>query len=147
VALALCISLISCSSSKSKSPSTSSAGGTPSDQITALFTSFFNGKTSATAKVGQLQNGQTFASLLEAQAKSALAKGASAKVSSVTLTSASLATVKYTISINGTAALPDQTGYAVLENGQWKVADASFCGLLALEQANAPACSGVKTPS
>jgi hypothetical protein len=34
-------------------------------------------------------------------------------------------------------ALPDQTGQAVLQDGVWKVSDASFQALLQLEQAGA----------
>jgi len=69
-----------------------------------------------------------------------LAATASAKVNSVTVTSPTQATVKYDILISGTPALSGQTGVAVLENGTWKVGDASFCALLGI-------ANGGKAPS
>jgi hypothetical protein len=44
-----------------------------------------------------------------------------------------LADVTYNIVVGGSPALSNQTGTAILQNGTWKVGDASFCGLLALE--------------
>jgi hypothetical protein len=41
--------------------------------------------------------------------------------------------VSYNITLNGTAALSNQTGTAVYEGGIWKVGDVSFCQLLKLE--------------
>jgi hypothetical protein len=41
--------------------------------------------------------------------------------------------VKYDILLNGTPALTNQTGTAVLDNGTWKVGVTSFCGLLTIE--------------
>jgi hypothetical protein len=41
--------------------------------------------------------------------------------------------VTYDILLNGTPALSNQKGTAVLENGTWKVGVSSFCGLLSLE--------------
>jgi hypothetical protein len=61
-------------------------------------------------------------------------------VTSVTITSATQAKVIYNILLGGQTALSKQTGVAVYENGTWKVGDASFCGLLALE-------NGGKAPS
>ena len=55
-----------------------------------------------------------------------------AKVTGVTLTSATMATVKYNLTSGGSTLLPNQTGTAVLENGVWKVGDASLCGLIKL---------------
>jgi hypothetical protein len=71
---------------------------------------------------------------------SALGSSASAKVSAVKVTSTSQATVTYTVYLGNTAALPNTKGVAVLENGTWKVSDASFCQLLALQ-------NGGKAPS
>ena len=36
--------------------------------------------------------------------------------------------------------LKDQTGYAVLEGGKWKVADETLCGLVSLAGTPPPAC-------
>jgi hypothetical protein len=56
-------------------------------------------------------------------------------VSKVTLESPTQAKVIYTIFVSGTPALTNQTGVAVYQNGVWKVGAASFCGLLAVENA------------
>ena len=37
-----------------------------------------------------------------------------------------------------TPALTNRSGVAVYQNGTWKVGDASFCGLLALENGGKP---------
>jgi hypothetical protein len=105
---------------------------------------FFNGKTGAAQKIALLQNGQTFASVIKAQASSTLATGASAAVTAVVVESATTATVSYNIDLNGSAALSNQTGTAVYQDGMWKVGDVSFCALLTLENAGkAPSvCAG-----
>jgi hypothetical protein len=104
---------------------------------------FFAGSTSAAKKVTLLQNGQTFASTIKAQAGSGMAATASAVVTAVVVESASTATVSYNIDIGGTSALSNQTGTAVYQDGVWKVGDISFCKLLTLENGGkAPAvCS------
>jgi hypothetical protein len=109
--------------------------------ITANWVKFFDGTSSAADKVALLENGQQFASAIEAQAGSPLAKSVSAVVSSVTVDSATTATVKYSLALGGTVALPDQTGQAVLQDGVWKVSDQSFQALLALEGATTPSTS------
>ena len=69
-----------------------------------------------------------------------MASSASATVTKVTVTSPAQATVTYTVLLGTTPALTNQSGVAVYQNGTWKVGDASFCGLLALE-------NGGKAPS
>jgi hypothetical protein len=85
-----------------------------------------------------MQNGQTFASIIQAQSSSSLAKSASAKVLKVAVTSPEQATVTYNVLLSGTTTLSDQTGTAVYQAGTWKVGDVSFGGLLALECGKAP---------
>jgi hypothetical protein len=102
-------------------------------QITANWEAFFSAATPTSRRVELLQNGQTFAAVLSAQAKSPLASSASAKVQKVAMVSATQAKVSYDIVVGGSPALTSQTGVAVLQNGTWKVGDASFCGLLTLE--------------
>ena len=81
--------------------------------------------------------------MIEAQAQSGLAKSASAKVTAVSVTSPTKATVKYDIFLAGKPALTNQAGQAVYQDGTWKVGDASFCALLALENGgNAPSVCG-----
>jgi hypothetical protein len=118
----------------SSSPATSSsapAGSGTAATITKNWETFFNGKTPVSTRVSLLQDGSQFptASL----APSSLSSGASAKVLSVTGIGAASATVKYTILLDGTPALKNQVGTAVLQDGTWKVGIANFCNLLKLE--------------
>ncbi|MHB1536075.1 MAG: hypothetical protein ACYC1D_15990 [Acidimicrobiales bacterium] len=122
-------------------PGGGSTTGAAQAAITKAWSAFFNGNTPAAEKISLLQNGQAFAQVIDAQAGSGLAKTASASVSAVRLISPTAATVTYTILLSGKPALADQTGQAVLVGGTWKVASASFCGLLALEGSKPPACS------
>jgi hypothetical protein len=161
--LALAVAVAACSSSgpssttstpPSSAPATSapatsapasSGSASATAQITANWEAFFNGKTPAAKKIQLLQNGQTFASIINAQAGSSLATSAGAKVSSVTLTSSTQAKVVYDITLSGSTALSNQTGVAVYQGGTWKVGDASFCDLLGLENGGKPpsVCSSV----
>jgi hypothetical protein len=132
-------------STTSSAPAAPSSGssGSPADiaAITQNWEAFFNAKTPTAQRIALLQNGQSFASIIQAQAGSGLAATATAKVSSVTVTSPSQAAVTYSILIAGTPALANQQGTAVMDNGQWKVGDGSFCALLTLE--NAGSTSGL----
>jgi hypothetical protein len=160
--LALVAAVAACSSSSSSSstsppsssapPSSAPASSAPASssssataQITANWEAFFSGKTPAAKKISLLQNGQTFASIINAQAGSSLATSAAAKVSSVTMTSSTQAKVVYDITLSGATALSNQTGTAVYQGGTWKVGDASFCALLSLENGGKPpsVCSSV----
>jgi hypothetical protein len=155
--LAAAISACSSSSSSSSSPppaspsaATSSAAPSPSSgtgagnssattaTIKTNWEKFFSGKTPDAERVSLLQNGPAFATTIGGM--SALGTSASAKVSNVQLTSSKQATVIYTVYLGSTAALPNAKGVAVLENGTWKVSDASFCELLTLQ-------NGGKAPS
>jgi len=129
--------------SAAPSSSGATAGANAKAEITANWEAFFDGKTSATKKIALLQNGDTFAAIIKAQAGSGLAASAGAKVTAVTVKSPTSATVKYDITLNGTTALANQTGTAVYQDGTWKVGDVSFCQLLTLENGGkAPAvCS------
>jgi hypothetical protein len=149
--LALAVAITACSSSTSSStssapattPATSAAtsasatastgGGSSATEATIKtnWEKFFNASTPNSERVALLQNGQKFAAEIQAMS-GGIASTASAKVNSVTVTSPTQATVKYDILIGGTPMLAGQTGVAVLENGTWKVGDASFCALLVL---------------
>lgn len=127
--------------SAAPSPTAAAGGGTSSATtatIKANWEKFFSGSTPNSQRESLLQNGQTFAKTISAM--SALGSSASAKVSAVQLTSSKQATVTYTVYLGNTAALPNAKGVAVLENGTWKVSDASFCQLLTLQ-------NGGKAPS
>jgi hypothetical protein len=123
----------------SSSPAASAsapAGGTAAiAAITTNWEAFFNAKTPDSQRIGLLQDGPQFASVIHAQSGSGLAALATAKVTHVTVNSPTMATVSYEILISGTPQLKNQTGTAVYQNGTWKVGVASFCGLLILENA------------
>ena len=120
--------------SPTPTPTPASAPAAAVNQITANWETFFSGKTAATTKISVLQNGQAFASVIDAQAGSAISKSASAKVASVSVNSTGTqATVKYTVYFGSTPALANQSGVAFDESGTWKVGDSTFCALLALE--------------
>jgi hypothetical protein len=129
-------------SATSAAPSASASGSLPAAvaEIKANWEAFFSPKTSAAKRISLLQNGQTFASVVNAQSSSSLASSASSTVSSVTVTSPTQAKVTYSVLLGGTPALQNQPGVAVLQNGIWKVGDQSFCALLTLE-------NGGKAPS
>ena len=112
--------------------STAASGNAPA-LVTANWVAFFDGKTSAAKKISLLQNGQKFASIINAQAGSGIAASAGAKVHAVTVNSPAQATVHYDITLNGQTALGNQTGTAVYQDGMWKVGDVSFCQLLKIE--------------
>lgn len=113
---------------------------TATKTITVNWEKFFSGKTSAKTKIALLQDGTKFASVIDAQASSALAKGASATVTKVSNITSTKATVRYTVDLDGQPALKNTTGTALWLSATWKVSDASFCALLGLEQVKTPAC-------
>jgi hypothetical protein len=128
----------SSAASTSAAPATSAApssGGSAAavTQIKTNWVAFFNPKTSVAQRVSLLQNGQVFESIIKAQAGSPLASSATSSVSSVTVESPAHAKVLYSILVGGSAALKNQPGVAVFQNGIWKVGDQSFCALLTLE--------------
>ena len=106
--------------------------------IMANWVKFFDGTTAAADKTALLENGQQYATQIQAQASSPLAKSLTAIVTSITVDSATTATVKYSLALAGTVALPDQTGQAILQDNVWKVSAQSFQALLTLESASVP---------
>ncbi len=137
VALPLIVAACGSKSNAATTPSASpsaSASTSATAQITADWQKFFAGTTAAAAKQALLQSGAQFASVLKAQASSAIAKATTAKVSAVKVTSPTTATVTYSIVQGGQVVLPNQQGQAVLQGGVWKVSAPSFQALLKLEQ-------------
>ena len=145
--LALPVLLAACGSTStaaSTSPSPAPAASTsasPTAAITSAWQTFFSGATPAATKIALLQNGDQFATVIQAQASSPLAKATTAKVTAVTITSPTTADVTYSIVQGGQVALADQKGQAVLDGGVWKVSAPSFQALLKLEQGQASASS------
>jgi hypothetical protein len=146
--LGLALLAAACSSSSSPSASSSptttvaSSGGSSSTATSLIETNwvnFFSGKTSAATKISLLQNGQSYASVIKAQASTPLAASSSATVTAVVIESSTTATVSYKVGVSGEDVT--QTGTAVLQGGVWKVGDVSFCALLKLEGSTPAACS------
>jgi hypothetical protein len=158
VVLAVLGALAGCTSSKSASAPTttgaSSSGGASSatssaaaagsadeQAIRTAYTNFLNPASSVDKSVSLLQDGEAFRSTLSQATTESLAKSAGVTVSKVTLDSPNKATVVYTILLGGSPVLTNSTGYAVRENGTWKVSGATFCALLTLQITPPPACS------
>src|SRR5580692_6703553 len=170
IGLALVLAVAACSSSASSSSSSAPASSAPASsapassapassapassastgssataQITANWEKFFNASTPLSQRVGLLQNGSSFASAIDSFSKLPLANGIGAKVTGVTVTSATMATVTYSIVSGSTTLLGGQSGTAVLQDGTWKVGDASLCNLFKLIPGGSvpAACSSV----
>lgn len=138
-ACALAVVIAACSGNSTSPKPAASPGAEPTSgaaaqqQIAANWSAFFDASTPVSKRIALLQDGHTFASVIEGQAGSGLASQATAKVSKVAVTSPGQAAVGYSILIAGRPALPNQSGTAVYQDGSWKVGTASFCGLLALQ--------------
>ena len=129
------LSLGACGSSSPPKPSAQA-------QITTNWEAFFAGTTPASRKIALVQDGSSFAEVIRGQASSPMAKSVAAKVSKVTVAaSKTTATVVYSVTIGGKAALANQEGEAVLQGKTWKVGVQSFCTLLAMEQVKLPVCA------
>ncbi|HLK00636.1 MAG TPA: hypothetical protein VKU39_12105 [Streptosporangiaceae bacterium] len=126
------------STAQSSAPATSgssepASGSGAEAAIKANWVAFFSGSTTPSQKIALLQNGQTFAAIVNDPQYQQLSQAATATVHSVTI-NGTTATVTYDVGIGGSGlGLNGQKGTAVYENGVWKVGDASFCGLITLE--------------
>ncbi len=100
--------------------------------IAANWARFFLPATSMADRIALLENGATLQQALEQRAKDPLQQQASATVKAVELTAPDRATVTYDVLLNGSLALPDAQGIAVLQGGVWKVGAESFCALISL---------------
>jgi hypothetical protein len=87
-----------------------------------------------------LQHGTKFRKTLIAESHSPNAQNVSAKVSASSAQSANVAKVTFTLLSGGSPLLPNASGFAVREDGKWKVAAQTFCGLLTAEGSAPPLC-------
>lgn len=136
------------SSSPPPSPTETATASAPADaaaataQIKENWQKFFDPKTPIADKEKYLENGQVLAPLLQGFAADPRVGQVSSTVSNVTFTSPTTATVTYSLSLQGNVVEPNATGKAVLQDGTWKVADTTLCGLLALTgNTKLPGCS------
>jgi hypothetical protein len=119
----------------------SKSGGDATAQIKSAYQKFFSSKTALSTRIGLLQNGSKFSSVITALAKNPLASNTSATVSSVNLEGADEAKVVYSVNVSGNPLLENKTGTAVRIGGKWKVGYASLCKLIALEGTTPAACN------
>jgi hypothetical protein len=125
------------------------ASGTPADAattaaVTKAFTTFFGGTTTLEQSVEAVQNGSQLADSLAKQLQNPTAKTLTASVTSVALVNADVASVIFTLNSKGAPLLSNQPGYAVLQNGVWKLAAQTYCGLVSAEGQAPAACGDTK---
>jgi|GEM_PF-1295846 len=154
--LLIAVMVAGCSSSTSKPASRSGvhvptgtdvASGVNDAAATAITTAyirFFDSTVAQAQKLGLIQDGAEFSQAISQESRSEFAKSESVQVTKVGVNSANKATVIFTVVRDGSPALANQTGYAVLEDGKWKVAGATFCNVLATQGAVPPVCKTLR---
>ena len=143
VALTAVLALAGCGGSSSNgaadtTPTTSAS--VPADQakatadITTAWQTFFHTGTDPQQAAQLLENGDQLNSAIKVAAKIQKQQKITedAKVLGVAFTSPTAATVTYNLLSHGTTLLPNATGQAVLQGGQWKVSQSTFCTLVQL---------------
>jgi hypothetical protein len=110
--------------------------------ITANWEEFFSPSETIQQREALLENGPSYEQALIQRAQDPRQATAKAKVKSVELTPPDRATVTYDVYLGDTVALPDAQGFAVLQDGVWKVSGESFCALMTLASTDpVPGCS------
>ncbi|MFI5792866.1 hypothetical protein [Streptomyces sp. NPDC051677] len=145
-------------SSSSGTPPATSAPATPSAttpatapadpataerQIRQNWEKFFDPATPTRDKQAVLENGEQMGPVLQAFSGDQRGGQVAAKVEKVEFTSPTEATVTYTLTLDGAAALPHASGKAVLQNGTWKVSVTALCALVRLSgdgSSSVPGC-------
>lgn len=116
---------------------TEAAGGAADAETTQAVTdawvTFFNGTTPPETRAGLVENGDAFLPALEGMAADPQATATTATVEGVTSAGDDAAVVSWTLLMNDAPVLPDQSGEALVEDGQWKVSAVTFCTLLAIQ--------------
>jgi hypothetical protein len=113
-------------------PATANAATTKA--ITNAYEVFFDSRTTNAAAVAALQHGAKFRAAVVRESKSNYSKQrTTATVSAVRLQNPNIADVTFSIKVGGQTMLPNTHGFAVREDGKWKVAAQTFCNLLTLE--------------
>jgi hypothetical protein len=124
-------------SSPAPGPVATGAAGiaTATKQLKANWATLFNSKTPHSKAVTLLQNGSKLGPAVKDAAKIAKKEKTkeSAKVTKITFAADGMsATVIYTLFGNGTALLKNSSGTAVIQDGEWKVSQITFCTLVDL---------------
>jgi hypothetical protein len=141
--LAVVLALAGCGGSSSgadtRNTPTASASA-PADQakatadITTAWQTFFHTGTAPQQAAQLLENGDQLDAAIKVAAKIQKKQKITedAKVLNVAFSSPTVATVTYNLLSHGTTLLPNATGQAVLQDGHWKVSQATFCTLVQL---------------
>jgi ABC-type glycerol-3-phosphate transport system substrate-binding protein len=143
-ALLLALGLTGCSSSADKgggsspgsSPAVGSAGAADpktKQDVTTAFSAFFNSNTTPAQSELALQHGTEFRDTLAKESTGSNSQDSGVKVTGVSLSGKDVAAVTFTLLQAGKTLLPNVQGFAVREDGTWKVAAQTFCNLLKLE--------------
>ena len=109
-------------------------------KITANWQKFFDPSVPVSQKPILIENGSQMQATLQTQSTNPLAKMIKAQVTDVTLQGNNQAVVTYNIlstQTNQTLLPPGSKGQAVMQGGDWKVSQATFCGLIHAGDANA----------
>jgi len=136
------------------SSSASSGGNGPADsaaatqQVTDLYTKYFDSTVDASTKTDLVQNGTKMNALVAALAQATTTSKSSVKVNTVTFSSPTHATVAFDILLNGTPALPNAQGQALLDtaSNKWQVADVTLCTLAGLDNVSKDVISAAGCP-
>lgn len=116
-------------------------------EVTTAYTTFFEHFKGDPAL---LQDGAKMAAGIKALAASERAPGVTVTVKDVKPIDAAAcetaavespcAEVKFDLNLNGNPVLPDQNGYAVQQDGKWKVSTVTFCALAVLGGSTPEGC-------
>ncbi|MGP3984442.1 hypothetical protein [Streptomyces sp. KR80] len=124
----------------------SPAGNRPADpaaaekQVRENWATFFDPRAPLDEKTKVLENGDRLQPLLQAFSGDQRARQSAAEVTKVTFTSATGAEVTYNLTVQGTTALPNASGVAVLQDNVWKVSVKTLCALVGQSGVEAPGC-------
>jgi hypothetical protein len=144
-AAALAVALVgACGSSSSSSGTKTLSPAETKAAIIHAYETFFDYRTPPSTGVTLLQDGSAFSSTMQAAAASARQRKITVKVTAVAPMSANSRKVTYSLYLAGTPTLTGASGFAVFEDGTWKVAGTTFCGLLNLNGTNPPVCKDPK---
>jgi hypothetical protein len=114
------------------------SAGSPTAQIQATWSAFFNTKTPVKQREQLLEDGPSFEQTLTAQARGG---AMTAAVSKVTLSDATHAAVSFSLSIAPSTHLNSVGGAAIRVNGRWLISKSTLCVVSTATGAAPPACS------
>jgi hypothetical protein len=127
-----------------EAPTTTAAAFNPDTakaEITTLYTTVFNDKTTTDQAVDLIEDGPALRPAIEAQRTSGAANGLSAQVKTIQFQSETLADVNFDLLLKGAVVAPNTKGQAKFLAGKWKVNEQLFCTLLGLANQHPAPCA------